>query len=324
MGFGVDGQISALSDACTDSMHDAAAYGPLYEIERIFRCLQHAEDLESESFDFYKNHIRSYLLNTCAADCERVNPNLADVIRRVAETLAPTTVDELLSELETLNAKAHRQVGEAVGIWGGPTAIRRWQHCPIASVKFDFAPAGPTGCSFRDNEITFHIGVRENAARTFFNLELYLFHEYLSHSLSAWTDTLLTEGLLVTAALTLVSYVADHPVRQRFARLAWDSRPDGPTKRRNGEAEAWAEWLIRWGGVGALRYLLDWSATAPDGLNPVRLKRLGFVYNRAAHLKIHLAFEGPYPGVQVLHDRLERIADEMLPGSPSHVPLKTP
>src|SRR5262249_6362077 len=240
----------------TASMFDAAEFGPLFEIERIARCLEHAEDLESGDFEFYLNHMRSYLLSSCAPNCEASNPGLAAVIRAIAQDLASTTPDDLAAAFAVSNETIHGCVGEAVSQWGGPSAVARWNSCPLAEVAFDFATSGPIGCSFAQNRITFHIGERKDAVRSFYILDFFLFHEYLSHAFPLWTHTLLTEGLLVEAALYLMPYVADHPVRHRFIQSAWNLRPSGTTVRRNREGEAWAEWLIRVGHPNFLRYLL--------------------------------------------------------------------
>jgi len=313
LGFTIDRHLSALTDACTASMHDAAAWGPLYEIERITRCLENADDLESEDFAYYLNHIRGHLLNSRAPDCEGFNPELASVIRRIAEDLSPLTPEDLAAAFEHTNEAVHGRVGDAISGWGGPRAMHRWQSCTVAAIQFDFAGGGPTACSFLQNRITFHIGERKDPARSFFILDFFLFHEYVSHAFPLWNDTLLTEGLLVETALTLMPYVADHPVRHRFVRAAWNMRPGGPTTRHNVEVEAWAEWLIRWGGIGFLRYILDWAATPADDRNLARLKRIGFLYNRGPNQRIREAFAGPYRPVEILHDELQLIARELLP-----------
>ena len=92
-----------------------------------------------------------------------------------------------------------RFVGGCIGEFGGVQAQRRSRTCAPALITFDHNEPGATRCSFRRDApdvITVHIGNHlgssadpsKGALRIFFSFPFYLFHEYLSHSYSAWQD----------------------------------------------------------------------------------------------------------------------------------------
>jgi hypothetical protein len=258
------------------------------------------EQFASLSYDQHLELIRSFIR---AGDISRQS-DLRVACERIARTLTCRTPAQLSTQLDELSPEAHRLVGAAISLKGGPTANARWQTRPIAPVRYVYSEKDDTRCTYRTgtpDEIWFHIGNHikgianeKGGLRTFFNLPFFFFHEYVSHSFSVWQLADFVEGYLIWAEKRLLLAVEATRLRVDFAHdTFWPSHSAG---------WAWtdriAEWFQAKSNGRFLPFLLDWAAEAQANapIHEAALEALGFISDS-------LALAGEHAAVRTIFER---------------------